>query len=146
MFDYSLRRQHAHQKKIYVIGTGFRNTVSFRFSGDTRLLFEQAVWMEYKSRGHELFWFKAEGECDFLIFDSGKMTTCIQACTELTMENQEREISGLLEAIKETQCNDGVILTLRQYQDMVIEGIPIKIRPFWNVILADSPLIQKLKW
>lgn len=109
-------------------------------------MFEQAVWMEYKSRGHELFWFKAEGECDFLIFDSGKMTTCIQASTELTMENQEREISGLLEAMIETQCNDGVILTLRQYQDMVIEGIPLKIRPFWNVILADSPLIQKLKW
>jgi hypothetical protein len=102
--------------------------------------------MEYKSRGYDLFWFKAEGECDFLVFDSGKIITCIQACTELTLENQEREVSGLLKAMKEMRCDDGVILTLRQYQEMVIEGMRIKIRPLWNVILTDSPLIQKSKW
>lgn len=145
-FDYSLRRQHAYHKKMYGIDTGLRNTVSFRFSGDTGMLFEQAVWMEYKSRGYDLFWFKAEGECDFLVFDSGKIITCIQACTELTLENQEREVSGLLKAMKEMRCDDGVILTLRQYQEMVIEGMRIKIRPFWNVILTDSPLIKKSKW
>ena len=145
-FDYSLRRQHAYHKKMYGIDTGLRNTVSFRFSGDTGLLFEQAVWMEYTSRGHELFWFKSDGECDFLTFNQGKITTCIQACTELTVENQEREISGLLEAMKETQCDNGIILTIRQYQDMIIDGTKIKVRPFWKEVLSKSPLIRKSKW
>jgi len=110
------------------------------------LLFEQAVWMEYTSRGHELFWFKADGECDFLTFNQGKITTCIQACTELTVENQEREISGLLEAMKETQCDNGIILTMRQYQDMIIDGTPIKLRPFWHEVFSNSLLIRKSTW
>lgn len=141
-FDYSLRRQHAYNKKFYGIDTGLRNTVSFRFSGDTGMLFEQAVWMELKSRNYEVFWFKENGECDFLLYDRGRIYSCIQVCAELTVENQEREISGLIQAMKRCDCNHGIILTLRQYEDREENDGKILVRPFWMYVLSDSPLIR----
>jgi len=104
------------------------------------MLFEQTVWMELKSRGYEVFWFKESGECDFLLYDRGRIISCIQVCAELTAENQEREIFGLIQAMKKCECDEGIILTLRQFQDLKEENATIVVRPFWMYVLSESPL------
>ena len=143
-FDYSLRRQHAYKRKYYGVDTGLRNAISFRFSEYTGMLLEQTVWLELKRRGTEIFWFKGDGECDFLIFDRGRVTSCIQVCAEITRETRTREITGLLEAMKKCECDKGIILTIRQTEEIKEQGITIRVLPVWNWVLSEVPSFRRI--
>jgi uncharacterized protein len=47
-------------KKIYAIDSGLAGSVSFRFSDDTGRHLENAVFLELKWRGKELFYYKTK--------------------------------------------------------------------------------------
>lgn len=129
-FDFSLKRQYATSRKYYGIDTGMRNAVSFRISDDHGLLLENMVYCELIRRREEVYWVKQKGECDFIIQSQGTMTA-IQVCYELTCENREREIQGLLEAMKIGNCV-GFIITFRQYDQITYNNETIEVIPFWR--------------
>jgi uncharacterized protein len=143
-FDYSLRRQHAYSRKYYGVDSGLRNAIAFRFSEDTGVLLEQVVWLELKRRREEIYWFKGTGECDFIVFDRGRVTMCIQVCAEVTRENRTREISGLLEAMNRCECERGIILTMWQTEMTEESGIPIQVLPVWDWVLSEIPSFRRI--
>ena len=130
-FDYSYKKQIISPKKVYSIDTGFSTANSVSFSADKGRVFENMVFLNLRKKYKDIFYFKEEKECDFLIKEKGKITQAIQVCYELTEENKEREIDGLKEAMKKLKLQQGLIITLNQKEEVD----NIKIVPAWKFLL-----------
>src|SRR3989344_1263451 len=134
-YEYSITKQLGSVKKIYCIDNGLLNAVSFKFSKDAGKLLENLVFIELKRRGNEIYYFRKNNECDFLIKEKNKVIGAIQVTKKLDEENSKREINGLLEAMKEYNLKEGLILTDEEEQEKIIEGKKIKIIPVWKWLL-----------
>ena len=111
-FDYSLKKQHSHDKKIYMVDTGLANSVSFRFSEDKGKILETAVYHHLKRQYNEIYFHRDKKECDFLVKQDLKITHAIQVTTTLSdPKTAEREFAGLSEAIRAYQPEHAMILT-----------------------------------
>ena len=59
-----------------------------------------------------------------------------QSCYELNEDNKKREIEGLLEAMTKFRLKEGIILTLDQKEDIIMDKKKIKIIPVWEYLLS----------
>ena len=66
-FSYSVKAQSRNNKKIYCIDNGLRNAVSFKFSEDEGRLAENLVFVELMRREREVYYWKGNGEVDFVV-------------------------------------------------------------------------------
>ncbi|HLC70082.1 MAG TPA: ATP-binding protein [Patescibacteria group bacterium] len=135
-YDYSLKRQFVSNKKIYAVDNGLRNEVAFSFSEDKGRLLENAVFIELKRRGQEIFYFKGKKECDFLIKEKNKIVSLLQVTTLLTADNEEREVSGLAEAANKSGLDYGTIITLSQEKKLYHQNVTIMVIPAWKWFVA----------
>lgn len=136
-FDYSLRKQIVNPKKIYAIDTGLIVHNSKTFSDDFGKLLENAVFLNLKSNQKELFYFKNDKECDFIVRTGSKITEAYQVCYILDDFNKEREIGGLVEALNKFNLKEGLILTNNQEDHFVIESKKVIIKPVWKWLLEN---------
>lgn len=135
-YDFSLKKQFVSDKKAYVIDNGLRNIISFYFSEDAGKLLENLVFLELKRRGGEIYYYKNKKECDFLIKDKSRIIQTIQVSRDMEPGiNRDREFGGLMEAMKEFNLKEGIILT--QYQEDAVkkDNFIIKIVPVWKWLL-----------
>lgn len=137
-YSHSLKKQSNIPKKIYAIDTGLANAVSFKFSKDEGRLFENAVFLELKKKGINLFYFRGKKECDFVVQEKEKITQVIQATQELNRDNIGRETAGIIEAARFFEIKSGLILTENQEDLMQKEGIEIAVRPLWKYVLENK--------
>ncbi len=139
-YDYSLKKQLIHSKKIYVVDNGMRNTVCFAFSEDRGSLLENLVHMSLRRQGENLYVYKGTRECDFLIEQQGRITEAIQVCYELSDINLVREIEGLTQAMAKLNCPKGRLLTYNQQTADWPDSQPlpsgIEILPVWRWLLS----------
>lgn len=131
-----LKEQFANPKKVYVIDTGLINAIAFKVSKDIGKLYENAVFIELKRRGKEVYYWKNNYECDFLVKESEKIKEVIQVCSELTEENKGREINGMLEALEEFKLKEGLIVTGDFEGEERIKGKKIIYKPLWKWLLS----------
>ena len=134
-FDYSLKKQIVNAKKIYSIDNGLSNANSTSFSSDLGRMLENSVFLHLRRRHKNIFYFREKGECDFLVSEQNKIKIAIQVSYKLDEENKEREIDGLLEAIKKFNLREGLILTFNQEDKFEIDGKYIIIKPVWKWML-----------
>ncbi len=135
-YEYSITKQLGSIKKIYCIDNGLLNTVSFKFSDDFGKLIENLVFIELKRRNKEIFYYRKNYECDFIIQEKNKVVDAIQVTKELSDENYKREINGLLEALKTYHLKEGLILTYEgDEEEKKIDNKTIKIIPLWRWLL-----------
>lgn len=135
-FSYKVREQEVNPRKVYCIDNGLRNVVGFRFSDDLGKLYENTVYLELSKNQAEIYYGRAEGECDFLIKEGRKITTAIQVCYQLTDSNKPREIQGLLAALKTYQLYSGLIITENYDAEEMIAGKKITYLPLWRWLLS----------
>ena len=67
--------------------------------------------------------------------EGGKITQAIQVTKGLTESTKEREIKGLLDAMKIHRLREGLILTEDDIGNMEEEGLRIIIKPLWLWLL-----------
>ena len=99
-YEYSIQKQLGSIKKVYCIDNGLLNAVSFKFSEDYGKLLENLVFLELYRKGRRVFYNRDKFECDFLVQEKNKIVNCVQVCYELNDDNKDREINGLIEAMK----------------------------------------------
>lgn len=135
-YDYSLKKQYVSNKKMYVIDNGLRNAAAFSFSEDRGKLLENAVFLELKRRGKNVYYYKDKKECDFLIKEGMKIKQAIQVTRGLdNAKTEEREIAGLIAAMEEFKLKTGLIIAQNQEEERKIKGKLIKIIPVWKWLL-----------
>ncbi|MBU4456716.1 MAG: ATP-binding protein [Nanoarchaeota archaeon] len=132
LFSYSYKKQQVNPKKAYSIDNGFSYNNSASFSKDKGKMLENIVFLGLRRKFKNIFYFHEEKECDFVIKENEKITKVIQVCFDLNEENKNREINGLLAALKEFNLKEGLILTYNQEDEFLIETKRIIIKPVWK--------------
>lgn len=135
-YDYSLKKQYVNNKKIYSVDNGLRNQIAFKHSGDQGRLLENLIFIELKRRRKNVYYFREKYECDFILEQQGKITDVIQVCFQLTMENETREMNGLVEAARIFNLKEGLLITYDTEKTIDFEGIKIQIVPAWKWLLS----------
>jgi predicted AAA+ superfamily ATPase len=138
-FDYSLKKQAVNPKKVYLIDNGLAGVNSVSFSSNKGRMLENCVFLELRRAGKEVFYFKGNNECDFLVKEKSAITMAIQVCYELNEDNKKREINGLVEALEKFDLPEGTILTYDQEDKLEISGKTIKVNPAWRWLQDTSP-------
>jgi predicted AAA+ superfamily ATPase len=135
-FDYSLKKQLNAPKKIYIIDPVFHRFCGMAITPDKGHLLENVVFIELKRRKKEVNYFSNNHQCDFVIKDGTKVTDALQVCYDLTENNKERELGGLLEAMDTFHLSKGLILTMEQEEDIKVEKKTIRVLPVWKWLLS----------
>ena len=137
-YDNSLINKELGEKKIYSIDIGLNNATEFRFSDDIGKSLENAVFLELKRKEFDIYYYRtSKSECDFLVFDKNTISDIIQVTFDMSDENtKKREIKGLIEACKNFNLKSGTIITFDSEDELIENGIKIKIIPFykWSII------------
>lgn len=137
-FEYSLNNQRKRNKKIYCIDNGFITQVAYGFTlGESRYL-ENLIFMELKIRNKEIYFYKDKNnsECDFLIVENKKVKEVIQVCYSFEKEEtEEREINGLLSAIKKYKLKEGTIITYNTEKTIQKDNVTIYFVPAYKWLL-----------
>lgn len=120
-FSYSLKTQSRNNKKIYCIDNGLRNAVSFRFSEDEGRLAENLVFIELKKQVREVYYWKKQGEVDFVVKNPDRSLSAINVSyTDALSTREEKALlefadlhgSGVRECIlltKDTEKREGAV-------------------------------------
>lgn len=139
-FSYKIKEQMTTLKKVYIIDNGFINVLSFIFSENKGRLLENIVAVELKRKScrekSEIFyWDNYNIECDFIVKKMKKIVMAYQVCNEITINNKEREISGLIGAMREFKLKNGIILTSSQEEEINMDDYKINVIPIWKWLL-----------
>ncbi len=136
-FSYSLQKQRKKLKKIYAIDNGLLSKVGYIFSiGKTRYL-ENLVFIELKRREKEVYFYRSlkNQECDFLVVENKKVVDAIQVCYTVNDENKEREVNGLLSALREHKLKKGTIITYNTKKREIHDGLVVDYIPAYEWLL-----------
>jgi hypothetical protein len=137
-FDFSLNKQRKRNKKIYVLDNGFLTQVGYSFAiGKSRYL-ENLIFIELKIRGFEVYFYKdnLNQECDFLTVKNKKVYEAFQVCFSLdSKETENREIKGLLSALKKYNLKEGKIITYNTEKEIKVDDFLINFIPAFKWLL-----------
>jgi hypothetical protein len=135
-YSHSLKKQIQYNKKCYMIDPAMIRTIGFRLSEDKGRLLENVVFLHLKMKGLEIYFHKNTKECDFIIRKNNQIIQAIQVSLNLSNEKvKNREIDGLIEAMKTYDLQEGFIITENEQSILEIEQFKIRIIPIWKWLL-----------
>lgn len=137
-FDYSLRKQAVNPRKVYAIDTGLVKVNSSSFSKDDGRLLENLIYTHLRRLYRQIYYFSERHECDFVIFDRTDIQAAIQVCYTLTQDNLEREMNGLLEAMRFFGLREGFIVTFSQTDRFIEDDMTIHVVPAHDYLATDG--------
>lgn len=134
-FSYSAKSQMLSPKKVYVSDTGLIRAGSVPLTENWGYFLENLVFLHLLRQTKELYYFHENNrECDFVQLENGRLKNLLQVCWELNTDNEEREINGLLNAMRHFKSTKGTIITANQ-QDILYQGdLEIEVIPAWKFL------------
>ena len=126
-------------EKLYAIDVAMMNQRDNAFAGENlgwRL--ETIVLLHLirkcKNEGWDVYYLNdRSGECDFVVCDGNRVLQCIKVSYDISSEKtRKREINGLLLAHRQTKCENLLLLTDHQYEELEIDGLHIHIKPVYE--------------
>lgn len=134
LFDYSLKKQSINPKKIYAVDMGLVKANVSMLKVDEGHKLENMVYNSLRSRYKEIYYHKGKGDCDFIVLDKGEISQAIQVCFYLNPDNRERELTGLVDALRKYNLAEGIIVTLSQEDFFEIDGFKIRVMPSFKYL------------
>jgi hypothetical protein len=127
----STKSRQRSLKKIYSVDTGMAETISMSFSEDKGRLLENAVFLELKRWGKQIFYYKTPTcEVDFVIRDHNQDEELVQVCWDISnLETRARELKALKKAADNLKLKRATIVTIDQKETVVHEGLKVEIVP-----------------
>lgn len=141
-YSYKTGERLALPKKVYTVDNGYIAAKAIQFSNNKGKLLENMIFSELLKKGfkpnHNLFYYKTRNqkEVDFVIRENLQIISLIQVAYDVDDEKtKKREIKALLEASKELNCNNLMILTWDNENIQIAKGKKIKFVPIWKWLL-----------
>ena len=100
-------------------------------------MLENIVFLGLRRKFKNIFYFQEKNECDFIIKEKEEIKEAIQVCFDFNEETKNREIEGILTAMKKFNLREGLILTFNQDDEFVIEDKKIRIMPVWKWLVQN---------
>ncbi len=137
MFSYSSKAQLINPRKVYAIDIGLVQVVSISKTEDKGRKLENLVYLHLRRKYNELYYYNNQGECDFVAFKNGSVTELIQVCYDLNPDNIDREVNGLIEAMKFFNFEKAIIVTFAESDEIERDGYKITITPAYEFLLQS---------
>jgi len=132
----SILKQEFSEKKVYSIDNGLLNVLNFKISKDYGKLLENLIFLELYKKNRNIYFYKNNKECDFVIIDELKGNQAIQVCYSMTgPETKKREVSGLLEVCNRFKLKEGYIITFSNEESFVENDVSVNIIPAYKFSL-----------
>lgn len=135
-FSYSLKAQLINPRKVYAIDTGMLSALSVSKTDDRGRMLENLVYLHLRRKFTEIYYFDDHGECDFVVFNRNNAPELIQVCLELNPDNLNREVKGILAAMKFFDVSRAVIVTLSDSDQIVEDKFVIDVVPVYQYLLG----------
>lgn len=142
-FDYSVKKQIMNSRKVYAVDNVIPNRLGFRFSENKGRLLENAVFVELKRRGCELFYFSEKYECDFLVKKNLHITEAIQVTYALNADNLYREMGGLAEAMHAYNIPKGTLIVFDDNKYPVELEQGVTVIPLYKWFLNEENIVNE---
>jgi predicted AAA+ superfamily ATPase len=128
-FSPSFKQRVITPNKYYAVDNGLRRANSPQMTPDVGHRLENAVYLALRRRGESVSYASESNswECDFVT-----TSQVIQVCAELTPHNSDREVQGVLRAMKLPGTRRPLILTMDQTDRITVEGHVIDVQPVWK--------------
>ena len=96
--------------------------------------YAKQLFIELRRRYEKgIYFFKQKNEVDFYVPEAKLL---LQVSYNLNApETRKREMNGLIEAMKELEINDGVIITYDSQEKIKIDNFVITVIPAWKWLL-----------
>lgn len=143
-FDTSYAQRTRSDNKTYFIDNGLLNVITPNLAENMGKLLENLVFLFLRKKFGNLYesniyYFKENYECDFLVFQSKKLAYCIQVCYDISdKETKKREISGLLAALKYFNHPTGYIITTEQEEELSVDNRTIIVKPIYKLLIDEN--------
>lgn len=135
-YDVKVGEQIKSPKKIYFIDNALVGIIGFSFSGNEGSRLENAVYIELRRRGKELFYHNDGNECDFIVREGLRITEAYQVCVSMQEEKtRQRELEGIRSAMKAYSLSEGYIITREETEDVKVEEGVVHLMSFARWIL-----------
>lgn len=132
-------RLRAVGEKIYPVDVALMNQRDNAFVGENLGWRLETVVLNHlirkcKSVGWDIYYLcDRSGECDFVVCDGNKVLQCIQVSYDISsIKTRKREINGLLLGYKKTKCENLLLLTDHEYEELEEDGHRILIKPVYE--------------
>lgn len=139
-YTHSLSEEQRTLSKYYFIDNGMRQCVLLPQSNDNGKLLENSVLLHLarKSKTNEkIFYYQGSKECDFVVQSEDSIKELIQVCWDISdADTKKRELDGILEAAKVTDCNNLYIITHSTEESITINEQTIHIIPAYKWMLG----------
>ena len=135
-FDFSEIKQIKSEKKAYSIDNGILTALDFSFSDNYDNLFENMIAIELLKNNYEVYYFKKNRECDFIIKKNRKFIPIQVSYSLQNKETKQREVNGLIEACKFIDSDNGFIVTFDDEENTEeVNKIKINTIPAYKFML-----------
>ena len=133
-FNNKLKLMNKAPKKVYVVDNGFVQSTAFNLSENLGRLLENQVFVELLRRGYipgqTLFYYRTRNdkEIDFVTRKGTKVEQLIQVCYDMTSgKTRKRELDALVEAAEELHCDNLLVITNDQQEEIEWRNHKIKV-------------------
>jgi len=140
--SYKNKESIVSNRKVYVVDSGIISALGSGFSQNLGKIYENIVAIELLRRKtsalSELFYWQdyQKKEVDFVVKEGHTVIKLIQVSYDLSKEDtRKREISNLIKASQEFNCNDLSIITADIEDEETIGNKKIKCIPLWKWLL-----------
>ena len=127
------------QEKIYAVDVAMMDQRENAFAGENlghRLETIVAIHLirKCKAEGQDVYYLNdRSGECDFVVCKGNQVLQAIQVSYDISAEKtRKREINGLLLAARQTKCENLLLLTDHESEDIEQDGHRMKIQPVYE--------------
>lgn len=138
-FNNKLKLMNKAPKKVYIVDNGFVQSTAFNLSENLGRLLENQVFVELLRRGYipgqTLFYYRTRNdkEIDFVTRKGAKVEQLIQVCYDMTSEKtRKRELDALTEAAEELHCDNLLIITNSQEEQIEWKRTAILVTSIQN--------------
>ena len=134
MYSHSTKAQLINPRKVYAIDPGMIDAVSAMLTEDHGRKLENLIFLHLRRTYKELYYFDEKGECDFVAIKNGAIAL-VQVCFELTTDNLNRELSGLIKAMKFFNVSRASIVTFNDTDYIEESGFRVDVLPAYKFLL-----------
>lgn len=132
------------QEKVYAVDVAMMNQRENAFAGENLgLRLETVVLIQLlrkcKQNGWDLYYLnERSGECDFIVCDGNNVLQAVQVSYDVSSDKAlKRELNGLLQANRQTKCENLLLLTDHESADIEKDGHHITVRPVYEWSITE---------
>jgi len=113
------------------VDNGLLLVSSPRFSSDRGKLLENALFLDLRRKGYEIYRLMDKKEVDFLIWDGTEPVGLINVCLDVSdASTKAREVDGLRRAMGYFGLDRGLVVTLNHSETMDVDEGMIEFLPY----------------